>query len=71
MLLHSAQEILSTPTNTNIIYKCTLYFIIYIIVMVVLNLYLREKSLLIGQKGGHVVGCPGAVYILMLILLLS
>jgi hypothetical protein len=37
--------------------------------MVVLNLYLRGKSLLIGQKGGNVVGCPGAVSILMLILL--
>ena len=30
--------------------KCILYLIICIIVMVVLNLYLRENSLLIGQK---------------------
>lgn len=29
----------------------------------------EEKSLLSGQKGGNVVGCPGAVYSLMLILL--
>jgi hypothetical protein len=49
--------------------KCILYFIICIIGMVVLNLYLREKILLIGQNVGNVVGCPGAVCILMLILL--
>lgn len=50
--------------------KCILYFIICVIGMVVLNLYLREKSLLIGQEGENVVGCPGAVCILMLIMLL-
>jgi hypothetical protein len=32
-----------------------------IIVMAVLNLYQKEKSLFIGQKGGTVVGCPDAV----------
>ena len=31
--------------------KCILYFIVCITVMVVLNLYLKEKGLLIGQKG--------------------
>jgi hypothetical protein len=37
--------------------------------MAVLNLYQKEKSLFIGQKGGTVVGCPDAVWILILILL--
>ena len=41
--------------------KCILYFINYRMVIVVLNLYLREKSLLIGQKGGNALGCPDAV----------
>jgi hypothetical protein len=31
----------------------------------------KKYSLLIEQKGGNVVGCPGAVCILMLILLLQ
>ena len=47
--------------------KCI--FINYIIVIVVLTKYLREKSLLIKQKGRNLVDCPGAVCILMLILL--
>jgi hypothetical protein len=47
--------------------KCILYFINCRMVIVVLNLYLIEKSLLIGQKGRNIVECPGAVYILMLI----
>jgi hypothetical protein len=34
---------------------------IYIIIVVVLNLYLREKIFLIGQKGGNALGCPDAV----------
>ena len=49
--------------------RCILYFITYKMVIIVFNLYLREKSLLIGQKGGSVVHSPGVVCILMLILL--
>jgi hypothetical protein len=37
-------------------------------VIVVLNLFLKEKSLLIGQKWGNVVDCPGVVGILLLML---
>ena len=44
-----------------------LYFINWRIVVVVLNLYLRKKILLMGQKGGNIVDCPSAVCILMLI----
>jgi hypothetical protein len=44
-----------------------MYFINYKMVMVVLNLYLRYKSLLSGQKVESVVDGPGGVCILMLI----
>ena len=37
--------------------RSILYFINYKMVIVVLNLYLRGKSLLIGQKGGNVDCC--------------
>jgi hypothetical protein len=37
--------------------------------MDVFNLDLKEKSLLIGQNGRNLVGCPDAIFILMLILL--
>lgn len=41
--------------------KCILYYINCRMIIVVFNLYLREKSLLIGQKGENVVGGLGAV----------
>jgi hypothetical protein len=37
-------------------------------VIIVINLYLREKSLLIGQKGGNVVDSLGAFGVFMLFL---
>ena len=37
--------------NDGLSVKSILYFINYKMVIVVLNLYLREKSLLIGQNG--------------------
>ena len=43
--------------------KCILYFMNCKMVIVILNLYLREKSLLIGQKGGNAVDGPGAVFV--------
>jgi hypothetical protein len=48
--------------------RSILYFINYKMFIVVLNLYLRRKSLLSECKGGSV-GGPGAACILMLILL--
>jgi hypothetical protein len=48
---------------------CLLYFIICIIVMVVQFISESKGSLLIGLKVGNVVSCPGAVCILMLIML--
>jgi hypothetical protein len=50
--------------------RCILYFINYKMVIVVLNLYLREKFCsLLEQKGGSVVDGTGSACILMLILL--
>ena len=43
--------------------KCILYYINCRMIIVVFNLYLREKSLLIGQKGGNAVDGPGAVFV--------
>jgi hypothetical protein len=50
--------------------RSILCFINYKMLVVVLNLHLRGKfCLLLEQKGGSVVAGPGAVCILMLILL--
>lgn len=49
--------------------KFILYFINRRMLIVVLDLYLRKKSLLTGQKAGDVVVCHRVVCILMLILL--
>ena len=61
-----AQELFGSE-NESLGVKRILYFIIYIIVRIVPNLYLREKSLV--KNGEMLWVCPGAVCILMLILL--
>jgi len=47
--------------------ECILYFINWRMVIVLLNIYLREKKPFNWTKGGNVMVGPGVVCILMLI----
>lgn len=64
-MLRDMMEYLLNWQNDGLRCKFTLCFINYIMV-IVLNLYLKVKSLLIGRKGGNAVDCLGAGFILML-----